>query len=52
MGRNEFIEEQETWSNFLKTFVFTDNTPDLETLNIHFMALNDLKTRYIIAEAL
>ncbi|CAK60705.1 unnamed protein product (macronuclear) [Paramecium tetraurelia] len=52
IGRNEFIEEQETWSNFLKTFVFTDNTPDLETLNIHFMALNDLKTRYLIAEAL
>ncbi|CAD8121707.1 unnamed protein product [Paramecium sonneborni] len=52
IGRNEFVDEQESWQNFLKTFVFTDNTPYLETLNIHFMALNDLKTRYIVNEAL
>lgn len=31
--------------------MFTDRTPHLETLNIHFMALNDLKVRYIVNEA-
>jgi hypothetical protein len=41
VGRNEFVQSQEAWDLFLSTFVFTDRTPLLEVLYIHFMGIGD-----------
>lgn len=52
IGRNEFISEEKVWREFLTTLVFSDNVPLLETCNLHFMAINDGITEYIVKEAL
>ncbi|CAD8173660.1 unnamed protein product [Paramecium octaurelia] len=51
-GRNEFISEKQVWSDFLNFSVFSDLMPHLETFNLHFMAINDLITEYIVENAL
>ncbi|CAD8110606.1 unnamed protein product [Paramecium sonneborni] len=40
-GKNELFQDKGVWQKFLRTFVFTQKTPNLEILNLHFMALND-----------
>jgi hypothetical protein len=40
-GRNEFVQSKEAWDLFCDTFILSDNTPNLEVLNIHFMSMKD-----------
>ncbi|CAK88506.1 unnamed protein product (macronuclear) [Paramecium tetraurelia] len=51
-GRNEFVSEKQVWTDFLNFSVFSDQMPHLETFNMHFMAINDLITEYIVENAL
>ena len=40
-GRNEFVSSEEVWNDLCDTFIFTDLTPKMEILHIHFMAIKD-----------
>jgi hypothetical protein len=47
IGRNEFVATEEAWKLTCSTFLFTNLTPKMEIVNIHFMALTDASTEMI-----
>jgi hypothetical protein len=51
LGRNEFISTQESWDMLCDTFIFSDLTPKLEVLNIHFMSFKDENINFICDKA-
>ncbi|CAK55641.1 unnamed protein product (macronuclear) [Paramecium tetraurelia] len=51
IGRNEFVQTEEAWNLTCSTILFSNLTPCMETVFLHFMALTDASTEIITKNA-
>ncbi|CAD8043825.1 unnamed protein product [Paramecium primaurelia] len=51
IGRNEFVQTEEAWNLTCSTILFSNLTPFLEDVFLHFMALTDASTEIITKNA-